>query len=419
MAVLRRVNGVIRLEYPIGHVLSDKITWPLWLLRISPDGERVAYAQRGGGTAVRMTIVDKNGKQQPLGQVSGQNSTGEDSTLVWSSKGDEVWFRSFDAAEPGIVYAVNMQGRKRIALTLPSRVKFYDISSKGEALLSTGSAQLGILGKAPGDAAERDLSSLDAGQVAGISNDGRTVVANIVGESATPKGSIYMRKTDGSPANRVGDGHAYKLSPDGKWITGYVLDAAGARHFSLLPTGPGEVTEITIPGLRGPAVLGWLDGGQRYLVVGRAEKGFQCFAWDARRGNVQAVCPEGTPDSIAYLVSPDGKQVLGPKAQGGWAVYSPEGAAPRDALGIESDEFPVNWRSDNRSVFVRPNRESTESIPVTVVDIVTGKRSAWKEIHPAQPVLEIHDLYITPDGQAYAYNFVLVQSDLYLARGLQ
>jgi dipeptidyl aminopeptidase/acylaminoacyl peptidase len=265
LAVLRRVNGVIRLEYPIGHVLVDKITWPLWLLRISPDGERVAYAQRGGGTAVRMMIVDKNGKQQPLGPVSGQNSTGEDSTLVWNSKGDEVWFRSFDSGEPGIVYAVNMQGRKRVALTLPSRVKFYDISPNGESLLSTGSAQLGILGKAPRDAAERDLSSLDSGQVAGISNDGNTIITNIVGESATPKGSIYMRKTDGSPATRVGEGHAYKLSPDGKWITGYVLDAAGARHFSLLPTGPGEATEISIPGPRCHRLVGWqpavLGGG--------------------------------------------------------------------------------------------------------------------------------------------------------------
>jgi serine/threonine protein kinase len=418
LAVLRRVNGVIRLEYPIGHVLVDKITWPLWLLRISPDGERVAYAQRGGGTAVRMMIVDKNGKQQPLGPVSGQNSTGEDSTLVWNSKGDEVWFRSFDSGEPGIVYAVNMQGRKRVALTLPSRVKFYDISPNGESLLSTGSAQLGILGKAPRDAAERDLSSLDSGQVAGISNDGNTIITNIVGESATPKGSIYMRKTDGSPATRVGEGHAYKLSPDGKWITGYVLDAAGARHFSLLPTGPGEATEISIPGLGGPAVIGWLDGNQRYLVVGRKENGFQCFAWDARSGNVQPICPEGTPDSIAYLVSPDGKQVLGPKAEGGWVVYSTQGQ-PREALGIESDEFPVNWRSDNRSAFVRPNRESTATIPLTVVDLVTGKRSPWKEIRPAQLVVEIHDLYITPDGRAYAYSFVLVQSDLYVARGLR
>jgi len=419
MAVLRRVNGVIRLEYPMGHVLVDQIAWPMWLLRISPDGERVAYAQRGGGTAVRMMIVDKSGKQNSLGAISGQNSTGEDSTLAWSSKGDEVWFRSFDSAEPGIVYAVNMQGRKRIALTLPTRVKFYDISSNGDALLSTGSAQLGILGKAPGDATERDLSSLDSGQVAGISNDGRMIVANIVGESATPKGSIYMRKTDGSPATRVGDGHAYKLSPDAKWITGYVLDAAGARHFSLMPTGPGEVIETTVPTLRSATVLGWLDGDQRYLVVGRKEKGFQCFAWDARRGTVQPVCPEGTPDTIAYLVSPDGRQVLGPKANGGWAVYSVDGAAPRDALGIEPNEFPIGWRSDNRSAFVRPNRESTASIPVTVVDIVTGTRSAWKEIRPAQPVVEIHGLYITPDGAGYAYNFVLIQSDLYVAKGLQ
>ncbi|HEY6392709.1 MAG TPA: hypothetical protein VIX89_15625, partial [Bryobacteraceae bacterium] len=195
-------------------------------------------------------------------------------------------------------------------------------------LLSTGAVQLGILGKGPGDAAERDLSCLDSGRVAGISNDGRVIVANIVGESATSKGSIYMRKTDGSPAARVGDGHAYKLSPDGK-------------------------------------------------------------------------------------------QLLGPKANGGWIVYSVDGAAPRDALGIEPNEFPMGWRSDNRSAFVRPNRESTASIPVAVVDIVTGKRSAWKEIRPAQPVVEIHDLYITPDGAGYAYNFVLIQSDLYVAKGLQ
>jgi eukaryotic-like serine/threonine-protein kinase len=419
MAVLRRVNGITRLEYPIGHVLVDQIAWPLWLIRISPDGEHVAYAQRGNGTAVRLVIVDKNGKQNFLGPVSGQNSTGEDSTLVWSPKGGEVWFRSFDSGEPGIVYAVNMKGQKRVALSLPSRVKFYDISSSGEALLSTGSVQLGILGKGPRDTTERDLSCLDSGQVVGISSDGRLLLANITGESATPKGSIYMRKTDGSPATPVGVGHAYKLSPDGKWITGFVLDAAGARHFSLLPTGPGEVTETTVPGVRSPAVIGWLDGQQRYLVVGRKEKAFQCFAWDAGRGTVQPVCPEGTPDTVAYLVSPDGKQVLGPKANGGWVIYPVDGGAARDARGIERGEYPISWRSDNRSAFVRPNRESTASIPVTIVDLVTGKRTDWKEIRPAQPVVEIHDLYITPDGAAYAYNFVLLQSNLYVARGLQ
>jgi hypothetical protein len=52
------------------------------------------------------------------------------------------------------------------------------------------------------------------------------------------------------------------------------------------------------------------------------------------------------------------------------------------------------------------------------VELASGKRSAWKTIHPAQPVLEIHDLHVTPDGRAYAYNYVTAQSDLYVARGV-
>ena len=62
--------------------------------------------------------------------------------------------------------------------------------------------------------------------------------------------------------------------------------------------------------------------------------------------------------------------------------------------------------------------ESGSTIPVSILDIATGKKTPWKEIYFTQPVVEIHDLYMTPDGQSYAYNYVLMQSDLYIARGL-
>jgi hypothetical protein len=52
------------------------------------------------------------------------------------------------------------------------------------------------------------------------------------------------------------------------------------------------------------------------------------------------------------------------------------------------------------------------------MEVAGGKTSPWKTIHPSQPVLEIHDLHVTPDGQAYAYNYVTAQSDLYVAHGL-
>ena len=32
-----------------------------------------------------------------------------------------------------------------------------------------------------------------------------------------PKYAVYIRKTDGSPAIRLGEGNGLSLSPDGKW----------------------------------------------------------------------------------------------------------------------------------------------------------------------------------------------------------
>jgi hypothetical protein len=418
MAVLRRVNGGNQLEYPVGTVLVDKIGWPLWMVRVSPDGEHVAYATRADGHAIGMWVVDRARQKTFLGAVSGQNTTGEDASLGWNPKGTEIWFHSFDPAEPGIVYAVDLKGRRRVVFRLPSYMKLYDIARNGDVLFATGSGQLGILGKGPEDTEEHDLSCLDSGRMAGISDDGRIVVANVTGESGGADGSIYLRKTDGSAAVRVSGGHAYGLSPDGNWVSGYNLNPDGSRRFVLQPTGPGEESVAKAPGLDATVVYGWLDG-QRYLVGGHLEhKQWQCFIWDAGRNSLQPLCPEGSPDSNSYYVSPDRQQVLMWAGQGRWLIYPVNGGPAQPVHGIDASEAVIGWRADNRSAYVQPNGASTDSIPVTIVELDSGKRSPWKTIHPAQPVIAIHDLNVTPDGRAYAYNYLTVQTDLYIARGL-
>ena len=417
LAVLRSVNGVNRLEYPIGNVLVDKIAFPLWMIRVSPDGDHVAYVQRSNGTAAGITVVDRAGKKNFLGAVSGQNATGEAASLCWNPKGTEIWFRSFDPSDPGIIYAVDLQGKRRVTLRLPAQIRLYDISSKGDLLLSTGSVELGILGKAPGDTAERDLSCLDSGVLAGISDNGSIIAANVSGESGGEKGSVYLRRTDGSPAIRAINGHAYRLSPDGNWLFGYTLNSDGSRRFIMSPTGVGEETEIKAPRLEATIVYGWLDH-ERYVVGGRlAGRPWRCFVWDASRATLRPLCPEDSPDSMAYYVSPDRKWTLF-WGRSGWAAYPVDGGPGQPAHGIEPSERVIGWREDSRSVYVIPDVENTASIPVSIVEIAGGKRTAWKTIHPAQPVLEIHDLNVTPDGQAYAYTYVTGQSDLYLAHGV-
>ena len=61
---------------------------------------------------------------------------------------------------------------------------------------------------------------------------------------------------------------------------------------------------------------------------------------------------------------------------------------------------------------MRPDRESSDKIAVSVLDLATGHETPSKQIRQTQRVLEIHHLFIAPDGHAYAYKFVLIQSDL-------
>jgi serine/threonine protein kinase len=421
LAVMRDLNGTVRIEYPIGHMLAEA-PFAIETIRVSPDGNRVAYATRFHGRALELNVVDRSGKQQSLGAISGQTSSNEPYPLSWSPKGDEIWFRSYDANDTQTIYGVDMKGHRRVVANLPANVSLLDISRDGRALLSAGSSRWGILGVAPGETQERDLSCLDGGIVMGISNDGRMIVATVTGAGAGPKGSVYVRNTDGSPPVRLGDGTAYTMSPDGKWVSGYVVADDGLRRFVLFPTGAGEEVSVDVPQIKPAAVFGWLAGDQRYLIAGRLpDKKFQCFAWDRKRGTTQPVCPEGTPDRIDISASPDGAKALNAGADGGWFVYAVDGSPAQEVKGIGDDEMPTGWRADNRSLYVIPHRAGDVSTPVWIVDIATGKRTLWKEIRPSQPIDERYDLHlhVTPDGRAYAYNFSLQLSDLYLAQGLR
>jgi len=118
------------------------------------------------------------------------------------------------------------------------------------------------------------------------------------------------------------------------------------------------------------------------------------------------------------LVSPDGKLVLVRNWGLGTSVYPVDGGPPQPVKGIRPDDDVVGWRSDNRSVYVRPARDDQRSFPVSIVELASGKVTPWKVLKPAQPVLEVHDLHISPEG-AYAYTYVLANSDLYIARGVR
>ena len=67
LAVVHRVSGKDRLEFPIGKVLYETAGW-IQNPRFSPDGSRIAFIDHsaGGGDDGAVAVVDRAGKKTEL-----------------------------------------------------------------------------------------------------------------------------------------------------------------------------------------------------------------------------------------------------------------------------------------------------------------------------------------------------------------
>src|SRR5262249_39821337 len=84
-----------------------------------------------------------------------------------------------------------------------------------------------------------------------------------------------------------------------------------------------------------------------------------------------------------------------------------------------SDEQPVGWTADGRSIFIT----KLSGVPgvISVLDLATGQRTAWKEFLPPDPtgVEQVGPAVITPDEKAYVYSYRRSLGHLYIATGMK
>ena len=87
--------------------------------------------------------------------------------------------------------------------------------------------------------------------------------------------------------------------------------------------------------------------------------------------------------------------------------------------GLASGERAMGWRADGHSIYAASNLDLSKTTSIFTLDLDTGKRAPFLEIHPMRPVDGISDISITPDGRAYAYDYRVLLSDLHIATGLK
>jgi serine/threonine protein kinase len=420
MAVIRQVAGKYRVEFPRGKMVYES-TRPLGYLRISPRGNAVAFAEFTGvdGDAAWVVAVDRSGKElihSPAAFVSLEG-------LAWPPSGEEVWFgATMHAGWTDAIHALDFNGKERIVLRLPGMLRLHDVSRDGRILFSRESWRSGVQFRGPGDARERDLSWLDYATLRDLSPDGAQIVFDDWGSAAGASSLAYLRKTDGSPAVKLGAWYEPVLSPDGTRVL--VVDATnvGSGNLVLLPTGVGEIQRLNSVGIQQTASMGWMPDGKAIYLANDDGHGWRMYVHDLVGGAIRSITPAISVKPThfeSHLVSPDGQFVFARDLGGKGGLYPIAGGDARTLPGWLPEDIWITWSADGRSAYVYHDEKT--SAAVYRFDIATGKRQLVATLAPSDPagVTAVLNVRMTPDGKFYGYSFDRELSDLFLVEGVR
>jgi WD40 repeat protein len=411
LAVAHVVEGVTRLEYPIGTVLYHTDGW-IDSIRFSPAGDRIAFAEHPlrGDDRGAVVVVDLAGAKTVLasgfGQVDG---------VAWAPDGD-IWFCASAAFSADTLFAATLAGKSRVLLRSPVGCFLRDITRDGRVLLDNYTSRNEMVWREEGNPiVERSLTWLSDSFPADLSRDEKTLLFTEPALGANYQ--VALRKTDGSEVVRLGEGEAEALSSDGKWVLTTVLTTP--PQLVLIPTGAGEVVRVQQSGLDYKRFSQWFPGTQQILFAA-SEAGRGTRLW------VQRVFPPDTPRAITgegvsirgKSISPDGSTVAAIGPDGKLTLYPATSGPARPLAGAVIGEQLIRWSPDGRRLIVY-----TSSMPaaISTIDVESGRREALRVFRPtdATGATFMYAILLTADTKAGVYSFQRTESNLKMMEGLR
>jgi eukaryotic-like serine/threonine-protein kinase len=409
LAVDHTVGDQSRLEFPIGKVIyPNAVGSP----RVSRDGRSIAFWSSEAGAAGIKLVGRDGGTARALtrGWASFAGAP------CWSPDGREIWFSASKPGETDSLWAVELSGKVRSLLRAPGALELDDVSRDGKMLVGHHTLIRTVRYGSAAAPEPRDLAWLNDSALDDISADGKYLLLTERGAGSGVQPVIYLRRTDGSPAVKIGEGLGRSLSPDGKWVLAYdTRDPKTGPRYVVLPTGPGERKEVDPGGFSQHYGGVWLPDGKRIVFAAVAEGKPRLYV-QSLDGKPVAVGPEDTEYLPFPNLSPDGKYVAG--VHGGQATLIPldgEAARPIPNISVETSRV-VGWTSDSRGLYVWHRGERLAK--VWLHNVVTGQARVWKEF-PVEDTLGIVRLRVSPDGAAWAVGGVQSLSELYLVDGVR
>ena len=410
LATIRVTNSEDLLEYPIGTILHRA---PGYLsdVRVSPDGNHVAFFEHPVRYDDRgfVKIWDRGGSVRVLaGEYWGMEG------LAWRPDGQAVLF-SAAAGTNGLyqVHEVSTSPGSTARPVMPSPVNMImlDVRRDGRWLVLSTENRFSIRVRRPGAIKEIDLPWMDAEWVPRLNADGTLVMFTDGNQSAGGNYAVALRKTDGSPPLRLGEGNGIDLSPDGKYALAYLFSPT--PRIVVYATGAGEPRTVDTAPIENAQPIKWFPDSRRIVICGNEKsKPARCFSKDVAGGPLTPLTPEGYTQPGPF--SPDGSVMVVQSADGTGHLLSLKDGALRRFNGLTGNDGVFAWTPDGRGLFVG----ASVDMRVDRLDLTTGQRTPAMQFELAGlPGIKggggVGGISITPDGRGYAYYYISMPSRLF------
>jgi hypothetical protein len=360
-----------------------------------------------------VSIVDRTGKRKVLAErfttIRG---------LAWSSSGDEVWFTGRAAGGSEMqdgIFAVTLDGRRRVVWSVPSFLRLFDVAPDGRVLVGTEMQDRRVEALFSGAASPVDISLRDASVSLWMSDDGTAVT---LADQATENYSAYLMKA-GTAAVRLGDGQPAGISNDGRWVL--ALPVTG-EPLLLHPTGAGSTRQLPNPQKLLFDIAAWLPDSRRVVMFGQvAGQPSRGYVQDIDGGPPRPFTKEGARVGLLRWwrlpVSPDSTRLIARNAQGVLTIFHIDNGESEPIAGLRPDDLPVQWLADGRGILVAHG----DGLPWVVerLELATGRRTPAYEVRARDAAgLRLSMLAPSTDGKHWAHSYSRLLTDLYIVEGL-
>jgi serine/threonine protein kinase/Tol biopolymer transport system component len=411
LALVRKANRKVQLEYPEGKVLYTTSGY-LDYVRVSPNGKQVAFLEHPvyGDDRGWVAVVDEAGNRKQLTrEYAGAQG------LAWSRSGEEVWFTAFDHPDFQL-YGVSLSGKQRVILPTPQRARLLDIAADGRVLLLNEQYRTEITGIDPATGKERRGLEWFNGSVSpDILPDGKAIVFM---EWSGPAGPYYLtvyRKLDGSAPVALGPGGLAKFSPDGSTVASVL--PSRPPQVGLNPIGTGESRRLPVGDITSLQYVGWFPDGRHLLLVGATEgQPARTYEMDLEGGKPQVL---GPADFRGVTVAKDGKRIAGSNGSGEAVVFDQETQKVQVIPGVGPQERFEKWTQDGEALLV--TTETPSETRLYRVEVATGKRTLLQTVAPSDRAGQLTNVRVSyaEGSKTYVYNTVRSLGTLYVVEGLE